>query len=107
MATGFDAACVGCHSVGFQKEGFVNIKVTPQFASVQCEACHGPGAEHVKMPKAGNYHTPAAPGSCVVCHDRDNSPDFVFQKYWPVVAHTNSLKAPQPKPGRTPVRRRR
>jgi hypothetical protein len=103
----FDAACVGCHSIGFQKEGFVNIKVTPQFANVQCEACHGPGAEHLKMPKAGNYHTPAAPGSCVVCHDRDNSPDFVFQKYWPLVAHTNSLKVPPPKAGRTPVRRRR
>lgn len=101
----FDAACVGCHSVGFQQQGFVNIKATPQFANVQCESCHGPGAEHVKMPKAGHYQTPAAPASCIVCHDRDNSPDFVFEKYWPVVAHTNSLK-PAAK-GRAPVRRRR
>ena len=88
----FDAACVGCHSVGFQQRGFVNIKATPQFASVQCESCHGPGADHARMPKAGNYQTPPAPASCVVCHDRDNSPDFVFDKYWPLVAHTNSLK---------------
>jgi hypothetical protein len=42
----FDAACVGCHSVGFQRQGFVNIKATPQFANVGCESCHGPGAEH-------------------------------------------------------------
>ena len=107
----FDAACVGCHSVGFQQRGFVNIKATPQFASVQCESCHGPGAEHVKMPKAGNYMTPPAPASCVVCHDRDNSPDFIFDKYWPPVAHTNSLKPSATKPGagtrRTGVKRQR
>lgn len=95
----FDAACVGCHSIGFQNQGFVNIKVTPQFAGVQCEACHGPGAEHVKLPKAGNYHTPEAPGSCIMCHDRDNSPDFDFRKYWPLVAHSNSLKPPRVRRG--------
>lgn len=88
----FDSACIGCHTVGFQSQGFVNIKVTPQFANVQCESCHGPGQQHVKMPTAGNYKTPVAPASCVVCHDRENSPDFVYEKYWPVVAHTNSLK---------------
>jgi hypothetical protein len=88
----FDAACVGCHSVGFQKKGFVNIKATPQFANVGCESCHGPGAEHVKLPKKGTYPTPAAPSLCVSCHDRDNSPDFVFDKYWPLVEHSNSFK---------------
>ncbi len=105
----FDAACVGCHSVGFQQKGFVNIKATPQFANVGCESCHGPGAEHVKLPKAGGYPTPPAPASCVSCHDRDNSPDFVFQKYWPLVAHANSFRAAAPKPAakgrRTPVKR--
>jgi|GEM_PF-380167 len=88
----FDDSCVGCHSVGFKQQGFINIKATPQFANVQCESCHGPGAEHVKAPKAGNYKTPAAPTSCLVCHDPENSPDFVFAKYWPVIKHTNSLK---------------
>jgi 2',3'-cyclic-nucleotide 2'-phosphodiesterase (5'-nucleotidase family) len=83
----FDPACVTCHSVGFQRGGFINIKATPQFANVQCESCHGPGAQHIKAPAAGNYKTPAAPASCVVCHDRENSPDFVFERYWPVVAH--------------------
>ena len=96
----FDAACVGCHSVGFQK-GFVNIKVTPQFANVQCKLVMAP-APNVKMPRMTTIAGPP-PAGCVVCHDRDNSPDFVFQKYWPLVAHTNSLKVPQPKPGRTPV----
>lgn len=83
----FDNACVGCHSVGFQKQGFINIKATPQLAHVQCESCHGPGAEHAAKPQKGFYKTPSTPSACITCHDRENSPDFVFDKYWPVVAH--------------------
>jgi hypothetical protein len=64
---------------------------------VQCESCHGPGAAHAANPVKGQYATPAAPKSCVVCHDRDNSPDFVFAKYWPVVAHGNLQVTPAPR----------
>jgi 2',3'-cyclic-nucleotide 2'-phosphodiesterase (5'-nucleotidase family) len=92
----YDAACVGCHSVGHEQKGFINIKATPQFANVQCESCHGAGAEHAANPVKGKYPTPAAPASCVSCHDRDNSPDFVFAKYWPVVAHGKLQSAPVP-----------
>jgi 2',3'-cyclic-nucleotide 2'-phosphodiesterase (5'-nucleotidase family) len=91
----FDAACIGCHSLGFQQPGgFVNIKATPQLANVQCESCHGPGAAHVAQPAAGNYKTPPKNQSCLICHDRENSPDFDFAKYWPVVAHINTFKPP-------------
>ena len=83
----FDNACIGCHSVGFQKQGFINIKATPQLAHVQCESCHGPGAEHAARPQKGLYKTPSTPSMCITCHDRENSPDFVFDKYWPMVAH--------------------
>ena len=83
----FDNACVGCHSVGFQKQGFINIKATPQLAHVQCESCHGSGAEHAAKPQKGLYKTPPTPSMCITCHDRENSPDFVFDKYWPVIAH--------------------
>jgi hypothetical protein len=89
----FDPACVTCHSVAFQRGGFINIKATPQFANVQCESCHGPGAEHIKAPGARNYKTPPAPASCVVCHDRENSPDFVFERYWPVISHGTPSKS--------------
>lgn len=101
----FDAACVGCHSLGFQKRGFVNIKATPQFANVQCESCHGPGAAHVAAPTAGNYKTLPKNESCLVCHDRENSPDFDFRKYWPVIAHKNTFK--QAKPVKATARGRR
>ncbi len=111
----FDTNCVGCHSLGFRDQGFVSIKATPQFAHVHCESCHGPGAEHIKAPTAGNYKTPPKNTSCMVCHDRDNSPDFDFEKYWPVIAHTNSFKpegaasatAPAKKPVKTRQRARR
>ncbi len=105
----FDAACVGCHSLGFQKDGFVNIKATPQFANVHCESCHGPGLEHSAQPAAGNYKTPPKTDSCLICHDRENSPDFDFNKYWAVIAHTNSLKPPPvvPESGKKKTRRRR
>lgn len=96
----YDAACIGCHSLGFQKPGgFVNIKATQHLANVQCESCHGPGAEHVAKPTVASYKTPTKNQSCLICHDRENSPDFDFAKYWPVVAHGNSLKQP-------PVRRK-
>ncbi len=83
----FDNACVGCHSVGYQKQGFINIKATPQLAHVQCESCHGPGAAHAAKPEKGLFKTPSTPSMCITCHDRENSPDFVFNKYWPMVAH--------------------
>jgi 2',3'-cyclic-nucleotide 2'-phosphodiesterase (5'-nucleotidase family) len=103
----FDAACVGCHSLGYQKQGFVNIKATPQFANVQCESCHGPGAQHSALPTEGNYKTPSKSESCLICHDRENSPDFDFQKYWPVVQHINSLKPEKPGVGKQdPVKSR-
>lgn len=108
----FDAACIGCHSLGFQKTGgFVNIKATPQLANVHCESCHGPGAEHVAKPTIASYKTPAKNESCLICHDRENSPDFDFAKYWPVVAHINSLKQPAAESGKaktaTPRRKKK
>ncbi len=107
----FDSNCVGCHSLGYRDQGFISVKATPQFANVHCESCHGPGAEHIKAPTAGNYKTPSKNQSCLVCHDRDNSPDFDFEKYWPVIAHQNSFKpetaAPVKTPGaKRPVRKR-
>lgn len=92
----YDAACIGCHSLGYQKQGFINIRATPQFANVQCESCHGAGSAHVAEPRAGNYKTPAKNESCLVCHDRENSPDFDFTRYWPVIEHVNSLRESAP-----------
>lgn len=82
-----DPDCVGCHVVGLSSSrGFVSKQKTPALTNVGCESCHGPGAIHaarpktVRMPKSGQK-------SCISCHDRENSPNFDFRKYWQKIAH--------------------
>jgi len=50
---------------------------------VQCEACHGPGAEHARD---GTYRARARE-ACVRCHTPNDDPDFNFEKDWPLIAH--------------------
>ena len=68
------------------KGGFQALYSTPQFANVQCEACHGPGGVHAEKPRKG-YGYVQTPSDCVTCHTRDNSPDFNFAAYWPKIKH--------------------
>ena len=61
--------CISCHVTGFGVEGgWISIDETPNLKGVQCEACHGPSAEHAKAPTkvktAGN-----AAESCATCHN--------------------------------------
>jgi len=86
----FDPNCIQCHSVGFkQAGGFIDLDLTPQLSSVQCESCHGAAREHVLS--AGAKRTAnadmAAPKMCAQCHTEPHSPSFNFEKYWPRIAH--------------------
>jgi hypothetical protein len=82
----FDTECVGCHVVGYQQGGFQSLVMTPQFANVQCESCHGPGRNHSENPAKG-YGFMETPAGCTICHTQPNSPDFDFESYWPKVKH--------------------
>ncbi len=43
-----NASCLACHTVGYGlPTGFVSASKTPLLEGVQCENCHGPGANHV------------------------------------------------------------
>ena len=37
---------------------------------LQCEACHGPGAAHVKAPSKANIRIDTSPEGCARCHVR-------------------------------------
>ncbi len=52
LATGYERnkRCLGCHTTGFGvPSGFTSFEKTPKLVGVQCEGCHGPGSEHVRL----------------------------------------------------------
>jgi hypothetical protein len=85
--------CVSCHVTGYgEPGGFVSFEKTPGMADVGCEACHGPGRDHVLkilksvMDDTGNTDKLAAEGKaaiqrsgdCSKCHD----PHYSYKKHY-------------------------
>ncbi|MEM9352186.1 MAG: multiheme c-type cytochrome [Planctomycetota bacterium] len=97
--------------------GYLGLEATPLMLQNGCENCHGPGAAHVAaengegdytdeqiealraemhMELVENEGNNKARGevlgpsvkNCLECHDIDNSPEFDFQEYWPMIEHT-------------------
>jgi len=68
--------CGACHTTGFKPEGHQNdlkgIKGTWAAEGIQCEACHGPGSDHVKSPNSGNIVKDGSTSACGQCHVRGN-----------------------------------
>jgi hypothetical protein len=103
----FDPECVSCHVVGWHptkyfpyQSGFESLEKTPELIDVGCESCHGPGEKHCIAELGNNeklqekYRKAAVitkeesrKSQCASCHDLDNSPDFDFDAYWPLVEH--------------------
>lgn len=76
------AECLKCHTTGYnQPSGFPNSQ--PEMGSVSCEQCHGYGTQHGDK----DFHVKPAAESCVVCHDKANSPKFDYASYWAKIAH--------------------
>ena len=98
--------------------GYLGLEKTPHLTANGCENCHGPAARHVAIENGdlevteeeqqaiydalhmeiveneGNQEGQAFPKggvveNCMQCHDLDNSPDFDFQEYWPMVDHSS------------------
>ncbi|MBI4578853.1 MAG: thrombospondin type 3 repeat-containing protein, partial [Planctomycetes bacterium] len=82
VGQGTNAACLGCHTVGFGEEGgFVDRATTNALAGVQCENCHGAGSEHVANimdPTKYPLHSLDVIGAdiCGKCHTGDHQPTF-------------------------------
>lgn len=84
-----DSKCVSCHVLGFNEGGFVSKDVTPQFAGVQCENCHGPRLAHTKNPTIKRFSVKSTThgDSCKSCHHDPHTANFVFDKYWAKIKH--------------------
>ncbi len=102
-----DPECISCHVMGWHptqyfpyEGGFWSEEQTPHLVGVGCEACHGPGGNHVAAEMGSDaalqekYRSlmvitkeDSREHQCTSCHDLDNSPDFDFDTYWPHVEH--------------------
>lgn len=73
-----DGRCRQCHITGAQDPPRVAAASWDQGEGVGCEACHGPGSQHVDTGDA-------LPGGldCTGCHRRD----FDRDESWPIIAH--------------------
>lgn len=81
-----DADCLACHTTGYGKPGgFKSLAETPDLINVQCEGCHGPGADFKEIMKtnkefklaeataAGLVMPTEKVNNCMECHN-DKSP---------------------------------
>ncbi len=99
----FDPECLSCHVTGWHPQqalrydsGYINEKMSAHLLGNQCENCHGPGSKHIELIENDDIEAARklvkvtqkqAQTFCYTCHDLDNSPHFVFDEYWPKVAH--------------------
>jgi 2',3'-cyclic-nucleotide 2'-phosphodiesterase (5'-nucleotidase family) len=83
----YDPSCLKCHTTGFAYTGgFLLPDRTPTLGNVQCEMCHGAGANHVANPATGGW-AQSPQSLCVGCHSGENSPQFDMTAYLPQVSH--------------------
>ena len=78
----YDFSCFQCHTTGpaEQRAGAAfpefqdnrpGLMGTWEEPSIQCEACHGPGSNHIPNPSARNlFVDPTGAATCNACHNR-------------------------------------
>ena len=83
----YNPECIPCHTTGFgYTGGFVMPDLTSEMAGVQCEMCHGAGAEHSENPTLplGTISEETCTESC---HTIEQSPEFNYDAYKEKITH--------------------
>jgi predicted CXXCH cytochrome family protein len=103
---GQQAFCEGCHTVSEQGNILTDTNAgwpatqDPRYHDVQCEACHGPGLEHVRnpgatQPLASLGVTIDANNGCGECHSGVHHP---FVEEWAESGHGSVIASPAGRP---------
>ncbi|GAB7022067.1 cytochrome c family protein [Salidesulfovibrio brasiliensis] len=73
--------CYACHVTGYGKPGgFVSFEETPELADAGCEACHGPGYDHVES--GGDPYLIKGDlevSDCETCHNAERVAAFDYK----------------------------
>jgi len=76
--------CGACHTTNYSEEGhqlrLEGLVGTWTFEGVQCEACHGPGSEHVGAPSKDNIEINTEAAFCGTCHSRGDDMNVIPAK---------------------------
>jgi hypothetical protein len=73
--------CIFCHVTGLpERLAHIQALIPQRLQQVGCEACHGPGKQHIQNPAAHRL-TQAVPETiCLTCHTEDHSDDFNYTR---------------------------
>ncbi len=87
--------CAGCHvTAPYHRGGWAPEEDDRGMGGIGCEACHGPGADHVASPTPGYGAVNLA--RCYDCHLPDRTPGFDAAASWAVTAHGALPPPPAP-----------
>ncbi len=90
-----DPDCQRCHTTGYGlPAGFVSVRRSGKRLDVGCESCHGPSLGHAAEPTVKTAYFAQARNHCSGCHDRENSPKFVYDEYWKKIEHGETPGVP-------------
>ena len=92
----FDTQCVSCHVTGYGKPGGSLVGQVKGRTAVQCEACHGPGSQHIKDKQKASINGHPTVEVCQGCHNKHHSPTFDFAVYKPKLMVPGHGLAPLP-----------
>lgn len=96
------STCYSCHTLSQNGNGLTtpsgwDLLPDPGYQDVQCESCHGPGTEHVKLPEnranwpLARLTLTKANASCASCHTGIHTP---FAEEWATSGHAKLENAP-------------